>query len=398
MSSAVSIRSGYRLWRIAILVSCLAYAGLVCGSAADRLVLKHPDLAARIPALFASEALRNNGSRLLATGNVQGALALGETAVRQEPVDPASTALLGAARLAAGDRIGAERAFTVAGKLGWRVPLTQLYWMGRALEGGDFRVAALRLDALLRQKSGLLKDRRLLDPMESDPRGRAAMVGRMLLRPNWLKPYADNVYDISPQAIQYRALVLEELARRGLRVGCVRIASATSRLADTGAVGQASDLWRKHCPAAGSGLVSDGQFINANLVTVAGPFAWATAGDSDIGLALVPTAGGQRLMIVGAAPFDRVLLSQLLAVGPGRYVLSWNAETGNGTPTDKVRAAIGCARMTREWLPASFEAHSRRWSAPVTIGADCAGHWLNFGVSANAGSVWLEQVKLEPAR
>lgn len=398
MPSHASSRSAARLRRIAAVAACLTYAFLAIGSAADRLVPKHPDLATQVPGLFASEALRSKGIGSLEAGNSKAAMAFGEAVVRQEPVDPSSTALLGAARFAEGEQIGAERAFTVAGKLGWRVPLTQLYWMGKALDGGDFGVAALRLDALLRQKPAQLKDRRLLDPMESDPRGRAAMVGRMLLQPNWLKPYADSVYDIAPQAMRYRALVLDELGRRGRRVGCAQIGSATSRLVDIGAAAQAAELWRLHCPAAGTGLVFDGHFVNASLAAVASPFAWATAGDSDTSLAFVPAAGGQRLMVVGAAPFERVLLSQLLVVPPGSYVLSWNAETGSGTPTDRVRAGIGCAQQSKEWLAAKFDERSRRWFAPVIIGSDCAGHWLKFGVSANAGSVWLEQVDLKPAR
>ena len=387
-----------RVWRVAIVASCLAFAALAMGSAADRLVTGRPDLARHIPALFAAEALRSQGRQLLEAGDAKGALVLGQAAVAQEPVDPGSTALLGAARFALGDRTGAERAFTVAGKLGWRVPLTQLYWMGRALEGGDYRVAGLRLDALLRQKPALLKDRRLLDPMESDPRGRTAMVVRMLARPNWLKPYADNVYDISSQAIQYRAMVLEELALRGLTIGCAQIAPATSRLLDTGAVVRAAALWRDHCPAAGTGLVSDGNFANASLASATGPFAWTTTGDSDISLAFAPAASGQRLVIEGAAQRDRVLLSQLLVLPPGGYVLSWRAETASGTPTDHVRAAIGCAQQTKDWLPTNFDRQNRRWVARVTIGADCAGHWLNFGVAANAGSVWLEQIALESSR
>ena len=398
MARPASFRQTARAWRVAVALCCVAYAVLAVGSAADRLVTEHPDLSARVPAFFASEALRDQGRQLLEAGDANGARLKGEAAVDQEPVDPGSTALLGAARFALGDRTGADRAFTVAGQLGWRVPLTQLYWMGRALEGGDYRVAGLRLDALLRQKPELLKDRRLLDPMESDPRGRTAMVVRMLARPNWLKPYADNVYDISPQAIKYRAMVLQELARRGLTVGCSQIAPATSRLLDTGAVGGAAELWRDHCPDAGPGLVSDGHFAHASLAPGTSPFAWTTTGDSEISLAFVPAASGQRLVIEGAARRDRVLLSQLLVLSPGSYVLSWRAETSSGTPTDQVKAAIGCAQQTKDWLPASFDGQKRLWIAPVTISADCAAHWLNFGVAADSGSVWLEQVALQPAR
>ena len=79
-------------------------------------------------------------------------------------------------------------------------------------------------------------------------------------------------------------------------------------------------------------------------------------------------------------------------------MLSWRAETSSGTPTDKVKAGIGCAQQTKDWLPASFDGQKRLWIAPVTISADCAAHWLNFGVAADSGSVWLEQVALQPSR
>ena len=230
MARPASFRQTAGAWRVVVALCCVAYSVLAIGSAADRLVTEHPDLSARVPAFFASEALRNRGRQLLVAGDANGARLKGEAAVDQEPVYPGSTALLGAARFALGDRIGADRAFTVAGQLGWRVPLTQLYWMGRALEGGDYRVAGLRLDALLRQKPELLKDRRLLDPMESDPRGRTAIAERLVRAPNWLRNYTALDQELPDNVMRWRAQTLLEMSRLGGSAGCERIAPITSRL------------------------------------------------------------------------------------------------------------------------------------------------------------------------
>ena len=232
-----------------VIILSLLYIGLVLGSGSDRLTATRPELADRIPTLFASEALRIAGSKALANGDVKATLAIAKRALRDAPADPQSAAMLGAGLLASGDRTQADQAFRVAGRLGWRVPITQSYWMGKALAVSDYKVAALRLDALLRQQPGLLSQRQLLDPMERNPKGRAALVQRLALRPEWLTSYLSVDASSSADVMMQRSEVLEEAARSGLVLGCGSIAPTIARLIELNLRNEAGRLSRAHCPA-----------------------------------------------------------------------------------------------------------------------------------------------------
>jgi hypothetical protein len=174
-------------------------------------------------------------------------LAIARSAVARAPIEPSSTALLGAAWLAKGDEDRAREAFTVAGKLGWRVPLTQAYWMRAALEAEDARIAALRLDALLRQQPALLAEDRLFAPIEATAEGRAALVSRLATRPPWLADYVNDHGAASREAMLRRAAVLLMLAATGQRLGCDMIRPAVVRLVVLNEPATAQQVWRAHC-------------------------------------------------------------------------------------------------------------------------------------------------------
>ena len=227
----------------------IAYTGLVLGSGADRLTATRPEMAPEIPAPFASEALRVAGAQALADGDVRTTLAIGKRALRDAPADPQSAAMLGAGLLASGDQTRADLAFRVAGRLGWRVPITQSYWLGKALSASDYDLAALRLDALLRQQPQLLSQRQLLDPIERNPAGRAALVRRMALRPDWLLPYVSVDASRPADVMMQRSDVLEEAAREGLVLGCGPIAPTIARLIELNLRDEAGRLSRAHCQA-----------------------------------------------------------------------------------------------------------------------------------------------------
>ena len=232
-----------------VIVLSLLYTGLVLGSGSDRLTATRPELANHVPSLFASEALRIAGSQALANGDVRATLAIAKGALRDAPADPQNAAMLGAGLLASGYRAQADQAFLVAGRLGWRVPITQSYWLGKALAVGDYEVAALRLDALLRQQPDLLSQRQLLDPMERNPAGRAALVRRMALRPEWLLPYVSVDASRPADVMMQRSDVLEEAARQGLVLGCGPIAPTIARLIELNLHDEAGRLSKAHCRA-----------------------------------------------------------------------------------------------------------------------------------------------------
>ena len=234
----------------------LAYTGLVLGNGFDRLSATRPDLATKVPSQFASEALRVAGAQAFSDGNALSTVTIGEKAVRDSPTDPQSAAILGAGLLGSGNLKRADRAFRVAGRLGWRVPITQNYWMSKALAVSDYQSAALRLDALGRQQPALLTYHQLLDPMERNPAGRAALIQRLALHPDWLANYVAIDSSFSGDALLQRSVVLEEAGQAGVVLGCEPIAPMVRRLVTLKFADEAARLWQAQCPAKERALVA----------------------------------------------------------------------------------------------------------------------------------------------
>lgn len=238
------------------LVIAVAYVGLACGSGLDRLTATRPELANSVPSLFASEALRAEGAQALAGNKADLMIEIGTRALRDAPTDPQSAAMLGAGLLLKDNQPQANKVFLVAGQLGWRVPITQSYWLSKALAASDYRLAALRLDALLRQQPGLASERQLLDPMERNPAGRSALVQRMALKPEWLPNYAMDVTSSPADVVLQRSDVLAEAGRQGLILGCTTIAPIVARLIELKLPNEAHRLASEHCPENERGPVS----------------------------------------------------------------------------------------------------------------------------------------------
>ncbi len=381
-------------------LACLAYAALAIASGFDRLSLRHPEYAAKVPPPFASQALRSEGAALIRQGQARAALVKGEAAVRDAPLDPGSTALLGIARYRSGDTAGANRAFRIAGQLGWRNEFTQTYWMGRALEIGDWRIAAMRLDALLRQRPALLAERRLLDPLETSAAGRAALAERILAAPAWLRPYASALAEVPRPVLLLRAQVLGEVAARKGLLGCETVAPLVERLVGVSAELEAAALWRQHCPGAAATLVYDGQFAAASLQQDRSQFAWTFIGQSDSNLLLEPVGDGaaQQLVVETTSTRPRQIARQMVLIASGAYQLSWSAKDRGGAASDLVAATLSCDQTSSKWLAARFDRAAGRWIASLTVDSACKVHWLSFGVTGRSGAVRLGDVRLEPAR
>ncbi len=240
-------RASTLMLRCGAVAGALIYGSLAIGTGLDRLTFAHPSLAGRVPALFAVNALEVSGETQLDTAP-DTATTLAQRLVSRAPVEPFSTALLGAARYASGDSPAADRAFRVAGQLGWRVPLTQAYWRQAALALGDFRVAAQRLDALLRQNPDVLHNPAALAPFESSPAAQAAWTDRLATRPPWLDWYTGKTDPVPTAALARRVPSLMLLSDRGVVLGCDAIAPAVQQLAVAGMASEAEALRRKHCP------------------------------------------------------------------------------------------------------------------------------------------------------
>lgn len=395
--AAGSSASSRRALRLSAVLGSVGFAALTLGSGLDRLTASRPALADKVPALFASEAYAVLGPRAIESGDTAVALRIGKAAITAAPIEPNSTALLGSAQMAAKQFPEAERTFRVAGKLGWRVPSTQAYWQMRALVVSDYTTAALRTDALLRQDPGLLNQRYLLDPLERNSQGREALVARMQLRPRWSAYYANSVSGVPGDSLLQRAEVLDLAARRGLQLGCTDIGPITLRLVELNFVAVAEQLWRGHCPLPRSGALFDGSLTSLQLDQPASPFAWSLVGRSDVSVALSPASDGkgQQVQFESSASFPRRVLTQLVAVRPGRYRLSWAAGRSDNQPVTNLRVAVTCHIDINPWVAGTYNPQTRRWHADLVVAGDCPGHWINFGLLPGAGSVWIEHTALD---
>lgn len=373
-----------------------AYAALAIGSGLDRASASDPALARHVPALFAAEAVLTKGRSAIAQGNGTEAAALGARAVSRAPLDPAASALLGAGRLASGDRAGADRAFRISAQLGWRIPYTQLYMMGRALELGDYRVAALRFDAMARQQPGLVRERRLLDPLERDPRGRAALAERLRANPLWLRGYGMNVQGLPADTIAQRALVLNEVARQGGAIGCEPVGPTVSALIVNGAIGDAARLWREHCPGAAKDLLYDGRFTASRIDQTASEFAWTFIGQADASVILEQGAGkdGNALIVDSSGDRPLIIMRQLVLVPAGTYHLSWNASDSSGGASAAIVAAFSCSSAPRDWSEGDAAPGTLRRGLRVTMDNACPARWLSIAIKPGASAIRLSDVRL----
>lgn len=397
-------RSGLALERkaprlAAAAAAAVLFVALATGSALDRASARYESLSGRVPSVFATQALLTKGRLALAAGDTVQAEKLGIQAVERAPVDPGSSALLGAAWLAMNRQRDAEKAFRVAGQLGWRIAFTQAYWLDRALRVPDYRLAALRIDALLRQNPDLVSQRVLLDPVERNPQGRAALIDRMMARPNWLLAYTRLIENTQLDVMQQRAVVLQEAGQRGLRLGCDAVAPASARLLSLGAAAESAALFRAQCPLA-TGVLTDGNLAAIGPEPPAVPLMWNLIGDADVsaGLEPSPTGSGQRLRIASSSQRTKSVLTQTIVAAPGRYRLSWASGSESNAPKAGIVAALTCAEAPNGFAHGNFDAASQRWELDLTINFACPAHRLFLGVAPDAGNMWLERIRLDPLR
>jgi len=385
--------------RLAIVAGALGFAALALGDGLDRAAVGRHDLIAMVPEAFRARSLDAAGAEAVKAGHYGEALKLGEEAVARAPMEASSTALLGLGRLMARDEIGAQQAFLVAGTRGWRIPITQTYWMQIAYQLGDYPVAAMRLDALLRQQPYQVRQNELLAPFESNPEAGAALIERMLTRPNWLGMYARHVGNLAASQIAGRRVMMEALARRGMVLGCDQIGSLTGELVRYGDVGGARAVWGQHCPAAGRGLVADSALdATVNSDAPSAPFAWRLFGSGD--LRVVPHRAlegqGQWLEVSNDSPLIAPVMRQMVVAPAGRYRLSWLARDGQGKGSQAVEPYLGCDVNNLERTEPGRDTGLGRWQADIEIDGKCAGHWLQFTLKPGAEAVQLGAVTLTP--
>ncbi|MFM5949900.1 MAG: hypothetical protein ACKOPM_11860 [Novosphingobium sp.] len=373
------------------LTGTLGFALLAIGNGLDRSTGEHPGLARLVPALLASEARRSEAATALAKGDFGLSQVIAAAAVRTDPIDPRSAALLGAAQLGAGEQVRADRSFRVAARFGWRDPLTQLYFMNSAFVAGQPRLAALRLDAVLRQAPKFPMRDQLLAQFEANPAGRAALAERLALKPAWTDEFLGEGNNLPLDALQSRAAIV--VAVPGPKWGCDAVAPLVTRLVLRGGPVQAKALWQAHCPEATAGI-ADPRF--ASLASIREPvaFEWNLVGSGDISAAqALPAGSGLTVRLTG--PSARPVAWQLLVLKPGRYRLSWTA-SAQGAAAGRASLTLSCDRDDRTPVAATSLDGKGRQTAEVPIDGSCPARFLVLWLKPGSEEIRFDNLAITP--
>lgn len=359
--------------RLAGTALALAFAWAAVGSALDRAAINDPRLAAMVPSEFRVRSM----PAFIAGQDVTPQAAVGPMmqAVAADPVDYRLLSAFGSSLMLSGQDDAAFNVFRASAALGWRDRLTQAYWMQVALDDGEWDMAALRLDALLRARPDLDQADPLLAPFENDPAGRKVLAGRLALEPTWLPTYLTGEGDIPDAALLRRVPVLQQLAQDGHVLGCPRVAGLVRSLVARGQAEQASLLQVAHCPGAATlGGLGAPRFDRKMIESGADPFGWRKVPSANLVVRDGPD-GALELSNSGSVAVQALARPVLFPSGSTVTV----AIDGASASLDDIGLAIDCGKPTR---PAFGGGATRTLPVP-----DCANQTLRLWLAARANGV-----------
>lgn len=371
----------------------VAYGAIAVASAADRDAIRNLTAAPTVTPL-AAHAWHQEARLALAANKPDAALAAAWQGVRAAPLEPAATSLLGAAYFVKGDPTRAHAAFSVARKLGWRDMTTQAYWIGAGLAQYDLAMAARHLDAMMRAAPSLRETRDLVQRLEEDPNGRAALTARLREGPGWLDTYASDAADLPPPAFALRIGLLKDAAVFNHRPACQPVSDAVNRLAyQAKRYAEAAQLWQLACAPRRTGLLGNGEFA-APPVEPASPFDWR-----------LPGAGGVSAMIIDGALIARnenpglpVIAEQVILAPAGQSLrIRWAARAENGTvPLDQIVALRCPDGMNLLDLQRARSAGQGMWQVDVRLPGNCGYQTIAIRIPREAGEVRIDRITVDP--
>ena len=347
-------------------------------------------------------------ARLRLTGrDADGAARLARRALQFEPLNAQALTTLGFAMDRLGREPQADRAMALAGRLGWRDIVTQIWLFRRLLLAGDFDGALDHADALMRRQN--VAPPALLAAMTAaarDPRITEPLARHLAQAPAWRTRFLDYLSaGAQPPATDVAYGLLARLADGPTPPNDEELAVYLRQLVGQQRFGEAASDWRQLTHGAGqAGYVYDGDFERPPGQT---PFDWTF--DNGVGwtvdIADAPAQGrGQALRFVydGVSPPRPV--RQLLVLPAGAYRLSGRALSQGAAVPKNVGWGVVCA-TTREVLAGvTTPRGSGGWStfsADLNVPAGrCPAQWLLL--SAEPGderadiTVWYDDITVAP--
>lgn len=321
------------------------------------------------------------------------AIGYARRAIVSDPISAPAVSLLGRAELYSQHLTKAREAFQVSGQLGWRDSLTQIYWLDQAMQSDNLKVAAERLDALLRQSPHDENAARFLAVVAASPEGRAALAQRLRAAPVWSEAFVTDLTDLPPDQLEQR---IDVMARTGSRVwNCEVIAPMTQKLIDLKMFSQAMSVWRGSCSSS-TALVYDGGFDKLDTTKSIGAFEWQLSSRGDVEVQpAVDDTGNKRIGFEVTATRSLQILRQLIVLEPGAYRLSWHTPDTPPTASRQLAVALTCnPDLSGAATGIPQQGSKDIYYQDFTVDRTCAAPLLTFWLSPRA-HVYLDDITLQ---
>lgn len=333
-------------------------------------------------------------SAFLRTGPAS-AIEYARRAVLSDPISIQPVSMLGRVQLIAGRSSEARATFEVAGQLGWRDPMTQIYWLDQALQGGDIKVASERLDALLREDPTDANRDRFLAVVSSSPEGRSALANRLRASPEWKETYVTELRDLTRDELSQRVDVVQRTGR-GIW-GCSTAAPLAQKLITSDMLSEAVTVWRLACIASNS-LVYDGSFDQLDTTKSSTAFDWQLSTRGDVSIAATADRAGDRRLDIGVeATRTLPVIHQLVVLNPGRYRLTWATPDTNEQAARGLSVSVECGSdLSRARTGIPVPGKIGTYQLEFDVDGSCPSRDLTFWL-APRNDVHLDNVLLTPA-
>jgi hypothetical protein len=344
--------------------------------------------------------------RLVGRNNAAAAR-LAARAVRLDPMNPDALTIYGFAQDQLRAPIAANAAMSVAGELGWRNVLAQVWLLRRDLVARKYAAALDHADAVMRgQQAAPMIVLAVVAAAARDPAAIPLLERHLSAAPAWRQPFFSFLcFSARPPAADLARTLLFDLARGPTPPTESEQAILLARLVGDREYDGAAAAWRFFRPrAAAKGLVYDGDFETAAGPT---PFDWSIRQGAGWLAAITdsPEGRGEALRVDYDGVSPPQPLRQLLVLPPGRYRLSGRANVEGGKSPGSLVWSIDCMTTTDVFARAPTpEAANGQWSSfavefDVPAGR-CPAEWLELTTEAGDLrkdlAVWYDDLALAP--
>jgi hypothetical protein len=336
-----------------------------------------------------------------------GAARLAGRALQLAPLNASALTTYGFAMDLLGRQPRADAAMFVAGRLGWRDLVTQIWLLRRMLLAGDIEAALNHADALMRRQDAVPAPLlAALTAAARDPRTTDALARHLALNPAWRTPFIVYLSAFAqPPATDVAHALLTRLAEGPTPPTGDELAVYLRSLVAAREFEAAAQAWRQLTHGVGqSGYVYDGDFERPPGQT---PFDWTLS--DDVGwtasVADAPSGGHGAALRVG---YDGVSppksVRQLLVLPPGSYRLSGQVYGEGDADPRALSWSVVCATSGRVLGGVPTPVAKDQWAAFAVVlsvpAQGCPAQWL--ALSATPGdfrtdiTAWFDDIAVTP--